>query len=163
MATQVRTAGAMSPTTEKSTRSPRDVATFVIILAFLVLFPFIDQALGLKLLGALLPIGIYALLAMGLNIVVGYAGLLDLGYAAFFAIGAYTVGFLTSPSSVFVRAGWVPAPLQTFWPAMVIAFIVAAIFGVLLGAPTLRLRGDYLAIVTLGFGEIVPNFFLNAT
>jgi branched-chain amino acid transport system permease protein len=137
--------------------------TFIVILAFLVLFPFIDQALGLRLLGALLPIGIYALLAMGLNIVVGYAGLLDLGYAAFFAIGAYTIGFLTSPGSVFVQNGWVPPFLQNFWPAMVVAFIVAAIFGVLLGAPTLRLRGDYLAIVTLGFGEIVPNFFLNAT
>ena len=152
----------MSPTTEKSTRSPRDVATFVIILAFLVLFPFIDQALGLRLLGAFLPIGIYALLAMGLNIVVGYAGLLDLGYAAFFAIGAYTIGFLTSPGSVFIQNGWVPGFLQGFWPALVVAFVVSAIFGVLLGAPTLRLRGDYLAIVTLGFGEIVPNFFLNA-
>ena len=65
----------------------------------LVAYPFIDQALGFRLMGALLPIGIYALLAMGLNIVVGYAGLLDLGYAAFFAIGAYTVGFLTSPAS----------------------------------------------------------------
>jgi branched-chain amino acid transport system permease protein len=163
MATQVRTVGAMAPTTEKSTRSPRDVVTFVIILAFLVLFPFIDQALGLRLLGALLPIGIYALLAMGLNIVVGYAGLLDLGYAAFFAIGAYTIGFLTSPGSVFVQNGWVPPILQNFWPALVLAFVISAIFGVLLGAPTLRLRGDYLAIVTLGFGEIVPNFFLNAT
>ena len=100
---------------------------------------------------------------MGLNIVVGYAGLLDLGYAAFFAIGAYTVGFLTSPA-VGLRpavAGFPPF-FQQFWPALVVALIVAAIFGVLLGAPTLRLRGDYLAIVTLGFGEIVPNFFLNA-
>jgi branched-chain amino acid transport system permease protein len=88
--------------------------------------------------------------------------LLDLGYAAFFAIGAYTVAFLTSPSSVFVQGGRIPGWLQTFWPALVVAFVVAAIFGVLLGAPTLRLRGDYLAIVTLGFGEIVPNFFLNA-
>lgn len=163
MATQVRTADTVSPTTQGSTRSPKDVVTFVIILAFLVLYPFIDQALGLRLLGALLPIGIYALLAMGLNIVVGYAGLLDLGYAAFFAIGAYTIGFLTSPGSVFVQNGWVPPFLQNFWPALVIAFVVSAIFGVLLGAPTLRLRGDYLAIVTLGFGEIVPNFFLNAT
>ena len=99
---------------------------------------------------------------MGLNIVVGYAGLLDLGYAAFFAIGAYTVAFLTSPTSVFVQAGRVPIWLQQFWPAMIVAFAVAALFGLLLGAPTLRLRGDYLAIVTLGFGEIVPNFFLNA-
>lgn len=143
-------------------RSPRDVALFVGILALLIVYPFIDQALGWGLLGPLLPIGIYMLLAMGLNIVVGYAGLLDLGYAAFFAIGAYTVGFLTSPTSVFVRGGWIPEWLQQFWPALAVAFIVAAIFGVLLGAPTLRLRGDYLAIVTLGFGEIVPNFFLNA-
>ena len=144
-------------------RSRRDIFLFAGILIFLFVFPFIDRALGLQLMGALLPIGIYALLAMGLNIVVGYAGLLDLGYAAFFAIGAYTVGFLTSPGSVFVRNGWIPPFFQQFWPALVVAFIVAAIFGVLLGAPTLRLRGDYLAIVTLGFGEIVPNFFLNAT
>jgi branched-chain amino acid transport system permease protein len=163
MATQMRTAGTVLPASEKSSRSPRDVATFLIILALLVLYPFIDQALGLKLLGALLPIGIYALLAMGLNIVVGYAGLLDLGYAAFFAIGAYTIGFLTSPGSVFVQKGWIPPFFQNFWPALVVAFVISAIFGVLLGAPTLRLRGDYLAIVTLGFGEIVPNFFLNAT
>ena len=103
-----------------------------------------------------------ALLAMGLNIVVGYAGLLDLGYAAFFAIGAYTVGFLTSPG-IGLRPGRLGPPI---FPAVLAGvdrrFIVAAIFGVLLGAPTLRLRGDYLAIVTLGFGEIVPNFFLNA-
>ena len=148
------TSSAARPGTTPS-RSPRDIAVFVIILAFLFLYPFIDQALGLRLMGALLPIGIYALLAMGLNIVVGYAGLLDLGYAAFFAIGAYTIGFLTSPGSVMVRNGWIPPFFQSFWPAMVVAFIVAAIFGVLLGAPTLRLRGDYLAIVTLGFGEIV--------
>jgi branched-chain amino acid transport system permease protein len=143
-------------------RSQRDVAIFTVVLAFLILFPILDQRFGWDLLGAIIPIGIYCLLAMGLNIVVGYAGLLDLGYAAFFAIGAYTVGFLTSPSSVFVRAGVVPPLLKTFWPALVVAFLVAALFGVLLGAPTLRLRGDYLAIVTLGFGEIVPNFFLNA-
>ncbi|MDF3043749.1 MAG: inner-rane translocator [Thermomicrobiales bacterium] len=151
------------PDRAEPAHSRRDIVVFVAILTFLIVFPFIDQALGLNLLGALLPIGIYALLAMGLNIVVGYAGLLDLGYAAFFAIGAYTVGFLTSPSSVFVRAGFIPPFFQQFWPALIVAFIVAAIFGVLLGAPTLRLRGDYLAIVTLGFGEIVPNFFLNAT
>ena len=156
-------AGSSTPADVAAPRSRRDIVVFGAILIFLIAFPFIDAALGLNLLGALLPIGIYALLAMGLNIVVGYAGLLDLGYAAFFAIGAYTVGFLTSPSSVFVRAGVVPPFFQQFWPALIAAFIVAAIFGVLLGAPTLRLRGDYLAIVTLGFGEIVPNFFLNAT
>jgi branched-chain amino acid transport system permease protein len=157
-----QTAGVSIPAAAPSTRSPRDLALFGAIFVFLLVFPILDQMLGLQLLGAILPIGIYALLAMGLNIVVGYAGLLDLGYAAFFAIGAYTVGFLTSPASVFVRAGVVPGWLQQFWPALVVAFIVAAIFGVFLGAPTLRLRGDYLAIVTLGFGEIVPNFFLNA-
>src|SRR5215216_1738265 len=155
--------GSPSPADAVSSRSRRDLAVFAAVVALLILYPFIDQALGFRLMGALLPIGIYAVLAMGLNIVVGYAGLLDLGYAAFFAIGAYTVGFLTSPGSVFVRGGWIPPFFQQFWPALVVAFVVAAIFGVLLGAPTLRLRGDYLAIVTLGFGEIVPNFFLNAT
>src|SRR5689334_9389002 len=154
--------GSPSPAIAANRRSRRDVVLFAVVLALLILFPFIDKALGLQLLGDILPIGIYALLAMGLNIVVGYAGLLDLGYAAFFAIGAYTIGFLTSPSSVFVQAGLVPEFLQRFWPALAISWVVAALFGVLLGAPTLRLRGDYLAIVTLGFGEIVPNFFRNA-
>src|SRR5918993_558760 len=155
-AARVQTAGGSSaPAFTAAPRSRRDIVIFGAILIFLIAFPFIDQSLGLRLMGALLPIGIYALLAMGLNIVVGYAGLLDLGYAAFFAIGAYTVGFLTSPASVFVRAGMIPPFFQQFWPALIVAFIVAAIFGVLLGAPTLRLRGDYL--------EIVPNFFLNAT
>jgi branched-chain amino acid transport system permease protein len=154
--------GSPAPAYAATPRSRRELAGFAVAIVFLFAYPLIDQALGLKLMGALLPIGIYAVLAMGLNIVVGYAGLLDLGYAAFFAIGAYTVGFLTSPGSVFVRGGWIPPFFQQFWPALVVAFVVAAMFGVLLGAPTLRLRGDYLAIVTLGFGEIVPNFFLNA-
>src|SRR5215217_9229878 len=160
---RVQRAGGSSTTASAATpRSQRDIVIFAVVLIFLIAYPFIDQALGFRLMGALLPIGIYAVLAMGLNIVVGYAGLLDLGYAAFFAIGAYTVGFLTSPASVFVRAGLIPPFFQQFWPALVVAFIVAALFGVLLGAPTLRLRGDYLAIVTLGFGEIVPDFFTNA-
>jgi branched-chain amino acid transport system permease protein len=96
------------------------------------------------------------LLALGLNIVVGLAGLLDLGYAAFFAIGGYTAAFLTSPISPLA-----PYLQVNFYAAMVLAFITAAVFGLLLGAPTLRLRGDYLAIVTLAFGEIVPRVFLN--
>jgi branched-chain amino acid transport system permease protein len=97
-----------------------------------------------------------------LNIVVGYAGLLDLGYAAFFAIGAYTTAFLTSPVSPIKLASDSPFKwLQDFWVAMILAVIIAALFGVILGAPTLRLRGDYLAIVTLGFGEIVPRVVLN--
>jgi branched-chain amino acid transport system permease protein len=119
----------------------------------------------------------YATLALGLNIVVGFAGLLDLGYAAFFAIGAYTYGVLTAyqlqpPWSSFWEvfhtiglATPVPADIGdgmvvhftlSFWLALPLAAGVAAFFGVLFGAPTLRLRGDYLAIVTLGFGEIVP-------
>jgi ABC-type branched-subunit amino acid transport system permease subunit len=97
--------------------------------------------------------GVFVLLALGLNIVVGMAGLLDLGYAAFFAIGAYTYAYGSSPFS------GVHAP---FLLMLVLGALIAATFGVLLGAPTLRLRGDYLAIVTLGFGEIVPIVFLNS-
>jgi branched-chain amino acid transport system permease protein len=90
--------------------------------------------------------GIYILLALGLNIVVGYAGLLDLGYVAFYAIGAYSYALLASPQ----LGLHVP-----FWLVLSVAPLLAALFGVLLGAPTLRLRGDYLAIVTLGFGEVI--------
>jgi branched-chain amino acid transport system permease protein len=138
---------------------------FSIVFALMFLYPFVDKWLDIGRLGSFMSIFVFIILAMGLNIVVGYAGLLDLGYAAFFAIGAYTIAFLTSPASVFVQHGWVPDLFLGqwgFWAAMVMSFAVAALFGVLLGAPTLRLRGDYLAIVTLGFGEIVPNFFYNA-
>ncbi|HWP74742.1 MAG TPA: ATP-binding cassette domain-containing protein, partial [Methylomirabilota bacterium] len=118
----------------------------------------------------------YVLLALGLNIVVGFAGLLDLGYAAFFAIGAYGYGIAASGqlkpewSSFWAPLEWagqvsrlvIPGQPDTvqfhvaFWPMLAVAAIICAIFGMLFGAPTLRLRGDYLAIVTLGFGEIVP-------
>jgi len=98
--------------------------------------------------------GIYVLLALGLNIVVGLSGLLDLGYAAFFAIGSYAFAFAASPFTGFDFP---------FWPMLLVGAVVAAVFGILLGAPTLRLRGDYLAIVTLGFGEIVPIVFLNSS
>jgi branched-chain amino acid transport system permease protein len=141
----------------------RENTFLAIAVTIFALYPFVDKWLDIGRLGSWGSILIYVILAMGLNIVVGYAGLLDLGYAAFFAIGAYTMGFLTSPKSYFIQNGYVPDWLQNFWPALAFSWIVAAIFGVLLGAPTLRLRGDYLAIVTLGFGEIVPNFFLNAT
>ncbi len=105
--------------------------------------------------------GVYMLLALGLNVVVGFAGLLDLGYAAFFAIGAYTYAMIASEHGVVTplhAAVHVP-----FWVVLLIALFAAASFGLLLGAPTLRLRGDYLAIVTLGFGEIVPRVFRNAS
>jgi branched-chain amino acid transport system permease protein len=144
-------------------RENRERLKKVLIGAVLVMaYPFIDQFLGLNLLGSWIPILMYVILAMGLNIVVGYAGLLDLGYVAFYVIGAYAQAFLTSPNSVFVLNGWVPEIMQNFWVAMLFSWILAAIFGVIIGAPTLRLRGDYLAIVTLGFGEIVPDFFTNA-
>ena len=108
---------------------------------------------------------LYVLLALGLNIVVGYAGLLDLGYVAFFAIGAYLYGLLSSPhlSETFAwLAAMFPQGLHTpLWLAVPLAAAVAGVFGVLLGAPTLRLRGDYLAIVTLGFGEIIRVFLNN--
>ncbi len=97
--------------------------------------------------------GVFVLLALGLNVVVGLAGLLDLGYAAFFAIGSYAYAYSASPFS------HLDVP---FWPMLIVGALIAATFGILLGAPTLRLRGDYLAIVTLGFGEIVPVVFLNS-
>jgi branched-chain amino acid transport system permease protein len=110
----------------------------------------------------------YVMLALGLNIVVGYAGLLDLGYVAFFALGAYTLGWfgsgLFSNRNVhFLDVGNVELPgiHISFWVVVILAGIVAAIAGVIIGWPTLRLRGDYLAIVTLGFGEIIPDIFRN--
>ncbi len=109
---------------------------------------------------------LFVLLALGLNIVVGYAGLLDLGYAAFFAIGAYTMGFLTARGSKLfdlLHTNPLTEVLTNFWVALILSFLMAALFGVLLGAPTLGLRGDYLAIVTLGFGEIVPITINNLT
>ncbi|MBK8384675.1 MAG: high-affinity branched-chain amino acid ABC transporter permease LivM [Candidatus Accumulibacter sp.] len=94
---------------------------------------------------------IYVMLGWGLNVVVGLAGLLDLGYVAFYAVGAYTYGVLAT------QLGW------TFWQALPVAGAMAASFGILLGWPTLRLRGDYLAIVTLGFGEIIRVILVNWT
>ena len=108
---------------------------------------------------------LYVLLALGLNIVVGYAGLLDLGYVAFFAIGAYMYGLMSSPQltdSFEWLAAMFPNGLhQPLWVIIPAGAGLAGLFGVLLGAPTLRLRGDYLAIVTLGFGEIIRVFLNN--
>jgi branched-chain amino acid transport system permease protein len=108
---------------------------------------------------------LYVLLALGLNIVVGYAGLLDLGYVAFFAVGAYLFGLLASPhlTETFpMIAAMFPNGLHvSLWLVLPLAAGVAGLFGVLLGAPTLKLRGDYLAIVTLGFGEIIRVFLNN--
>jgi branched-chain amino acid transport system permease protein len=108
---------------------------------------------------------LYVMLALGLNVVVGFAGLLDLGYIAFYAVGAYVAALLTSPHLT-TQFAWIanmfPGGLHTpYWIVVPCAMALAAIAGLLLGAPTLRLRGDYLAIVTLGFGEIVRIFMNN--
>jgi branched-chain amino acid transport system permease protein len=161
-------------------RRGRTIALTVIIAVGL-LYPIIDQYFLAGFSRNVFPLPlpddtvmtfmtIFAIMAVGLNIVVGFAGLLDLGYVAFYAIGAYTAAFLASPHWAALGLnltflGHVGPGAQgihiPFWFILVIAVIVVATFGALLGAPTLRLRGDYLAIVTLGFGEIVPLVFKN--
>ncbi len=133
-----------------------------LLLGFLLLYPAIDGYLfsyGTDFrLASYGDIGYYVIMALGLNIVVGFAGLLDLGYVAFFAIGAYTWGIVGS-TQLSVLTGIIFNPTVIgwlFWPMLLVSALVAAFWGIVLGAPTLRLRGDYLAIVTLGFGEIVP-------
>jgi branched-chain amino acid transport system permease protein len=116
------------------------------LAALLAVYQVADSSIGIGLLSDMVTIMIFAILALGLNVTVGFVGLLNLCCAAFFAIGAYTAGILTSPIY----------PYQlSFWSVLVVAPFVAAAAGMLLGAPSLRLRGDYLAIVTLGFGEML--------
>ena len=123
---------------------------FAALFGLLLLLPVI---VGQRLSEVIGTVGIYVLLGLGLNIVVGFAGLLDLGYVAFFAVGAYTTAILTSPASPAF------APGLPFWGAVPFVIIAAAMVGLFVGAPVLRLRGDYLAIVTLGFGEIAREIF----
>ena len=131
------------------------MAIVALVLPVVALLPPLSSFSGMNVwLDGFTIAGIYVLLALGLNIVVGLSGLLDLGYAAFFAIGAYTYAFAASP---FTGNDF------PFWPMLLVGALMAATFGILLGAPTLRLRGDYLAIVTLGFGEIVPIVILNSS
>jgi branched-chain amino acid transport system permease protein len=120
------------------------IAFFVVALAVL---PFVVQ--DQYWLRVTITIGIYAILALGLNVIVGYAGVLDLGFIAFYGVGAYTAALLM------LKCGW------SFWAALPVATAAGALLGVLRGLPTLRLSGDYLAIVTLGFGEIVRLTFTN--
>jgi len=123
------------------------------IAVLLVVLFILPQILGLFLSEVLTIVGLYVLLGLGLNIVVGYAGLLDLGYVAFFAIGAYVTAILTSPELGFFNL--------SFWQALPFAVLVGIVFGVLLGIPVLKMRGDYLAIATLGFGEIIRIMVLS--
>ena len=132
-----------------TTRTPKRQKTTRIILfmGLGVLIALLPQILGLFYSEILDTTGLFIMMGLGLNIVVGFAGLLDLGYVAFYAIGAYTMGVLTSPGLGLFDL--------TFWQAMPFALLAAWLAGILLGLPVLRMRGDYLAIVTLGFGEIV--------
>jgi len=139
---------------QKWKRDPRLAwGAYLLLGAILLALPFLtDWALGRTWVRIASFILLYVMLALGLNIVVGYAGLLDLGYVAFFAVGAYFYALLASPHFN------VHLP---FWALLPGCAVIACLFGVLLGAPTLRLRGDYLAIVTLGFGEIIRIFLNN--
>jgi len=139
----------------------RDTAVYSILLILALVFPMasIYATDGTALVSQATRAGTFVLLAIGLNVVVGFAGLLDLGYAAFYAIGAYSYALFASTqlaSSPAHHAFHLP-----FWLMLFVALFVAAAAGAVLGFPTLRLRGDYLAIVTLGFGEIVPQLFYN--
>ncbi len=120
---------------------------FVLYIVYFLILVIIPLLLGNYWNYALGTVGIYVLMGLGLNIVIGLAGLLDLGYVAFFAIGAYTIGLLTAPEPIGVQI--------SFWGAVILSVLMAILAGVLLGLPVLRMRGDYLAIVTLGFGEII--------
>ncbi len=148
------------------TRPQRRQAQTVAGIALLLLLVVAPAFLGQYITDVLNLVGLYIIMGIGLNIVVGYAGLLDLGYVAFFAIGAYSIGLLTTPSlltcgGVAARditpetVGTICTGVMTFWEAWPLSMLIAAFFGFLLGIPILRLRGDYLAIVTLGFGEII--------
>jgi branched-chain amino acid transport system permease protein len=136
----------LSPASQRVLR----ITSFLLLFIILVALP---QVLGIFLSEVLTIVGLYVLLGLGLNIVVGYAGLLDLGYVAFFAIGSYTAAILTSPELGFFHF--------SFWSALPVAIIMGIISGVLLGIPVLKMRGDYLAIATLGFGEIIRILVLS--
>ena len=147
----------------------------IVVLAFV--YPYIvDSLQELPLIGDFVPrtgsmvvMLVFTMMALGLNVVVGYCGLLDLGYVAFYAAGAYTAGWFASLQFEQVTlhlgstvSGDLPGIHLSMWAVLALAGIFTASVGIVIGLPTLRLRGDYLAIVTLGFGEIVPQFVRNA-
>ena len=147
-------------------RSKHSMLSLFGFLAIALIAPFLAQTLGGNYWVRVLDFALlYIMLALGLNIVVGFAGLLDLGYIAFYAVGAYLMALLSSPhltTQFAALAQLFPDGLHLgFWWVLLLAAPVAALFGALLGAPTLKLRGDYLAIVTLGFGEIIRIFMNN--
>jgi branched-chain amino acid transport system permease protein len=142
----------MSGNLKSSGFSTRNLIGIALIGVVLAVLPFVIGMAGQSWVRILNFALLYVMLSLGLNIVVGFAGLLDLGYIAFYAVGAYTWALLASPHF---------GLHLPFWAILPIALAVACLFGVLLGAPTLKLRGDYLAIVTLGFGEIIRIFLNN--
>jgi branched-chain amino acid transport system permease protein len=155
----------------------RNLVPLAILLPLAITYPFYVQnlptnipvILTLPTVHDTVTILVFVVMAVGLNIVVGYAGLLDLGYVAFYAIGAYTAGWLASGQfqQVHFRFGAIGVGSHeagihiSIWLVLLLAGVITAIGGILIGLPTLRLRGDYLAIVTLGFGEIIPQFVRN--
>jgi branched-chain amino acid transport system permease protein len=154
----------------------RRYAVPLIVTVLAITYPFYEGSLGeMRLFGAYptletaVIMGVYMIMAIGLNIVVGYAGLLDLGYVAFYAMGAYTVAWFASVqfAGQDIKFGAVgvgentPGIHISIWLILIIAAILTAFIGIIIGLPTLRLRGDYLAIVTLGFGEILPQVARN--
>jgi branched-chain amino acid transport system permease protein len=155
----------------------RQLLPLALVLVAAVAYPYVVSDLrGLTTVGDFFPqvnsmvyILVFTMMAVGLNIVVGYAGLLDLGYVAFYAVGAYTAGWLASGQfqQVTFHFGSVGITKETagvhvsIWLVLIVAAIITALAGILIGVPTLRLRGDYLAIVTLGFGEIIPQVVRN--
>ncbi len=133
----------------------RQRATLAILAGSALLLVLVPLVLGTIVNELLANVGLFILLALGLNIVVGLAGILDLGYVAFFAVGGYTTAVLTSPNSPKL------SPELPWFVAILVVVVIAAIVGLLIGAPVIRMRGDYLAIVTLGFGEIIRLLFLS--
>lgn len=143
----------------------QQIIGFLLVTVALAALPWVAGLIGNSWVRILNIALLYVMLALGLNIVVGFAGLLDLGYIAFYAVGAYVYGLLASPhltDNFETIAALFPDGLHlSIWLMIPMGALIAALFGVLLGAPTLRLRGDYLAIVTLGFGEIIRLFLNN--
>ncbi len=171
----------MSTVFNVKTNPLRAYSSFAVLTLVLILFPFVAANFGNSWVRIIDIALLYIMLALGLNIVVGFAGLLDLGYIAFYAVGAYMTGLLASPQFAAVIESFIntypvvgeflvqvcgPEIVQngihlSVWVIVPLGAALAGLFGALLGAPTLKLRGDYLAIVTLGFGEIIRIFMNN--